>query len=100
MGSRTHLSNIKERKWASEYMGLFNVKRHVSWIVLSQICWGFSPQSLYSVSLSSWIFQFGQEKFHLGSAHLGGFFAGMLCAMLICEFSVMILDKLILDIFK
>ena len=39
--------------------------------------WGFSPQSLYSVSLSSWIFQFGQEKFHLGSAHLGGFSTDM-----------------------
>ena len=38
--------------------------------------WVFSPQSLYSVSLSSWIFQFGQEKFRLGSAGPGGFSTG------------------------
>ena len=36
------------------------------------------------LGLSSWIFQFGQEKFCHGSAHLGGFSTGMVLNYDVC----------------
>ena len=44
---------------------------------------GFFPQSLYSLSLLNWVFQFIQEKFYLGSAYLGGFSTGMVVTVYI-----------------
>ena len=52
MGSRTHLSNIREVKWASEYMGLSKVKRHASWIDCVSVELDFS---VWSRKISSWL---------------------------------------------